>query len=298
MAGEKLQELLNRLVNRIPDGSIFKQQEVAKEYDGFHINLFGPDLEEYVRDVDFLLNMTSFSSKDRIVDLACGTGFSTKRIHKKHHDRIIAIDSSQFMLDQAEKKFEFAGSIICMLGDAEKLSSIPFLVENVDKVISTNAFEYFSDPSIVLGEIHKVLNPGGEYLFSVSVVSPVEQRIEYHVFRAAEEAIKEELDKKVSFPESLSFREDYHKDMIESLAKENNFKIKMYKEKSMILKPRALQLIHQGVLNDIFYGVSHSYSEHSAINVTLNILSKLNPIYSKDFNAGNEAYVCLEKPND
>jgi SAM-dependent methyltransferase len=49
---------------------------------------------------------------------------------------------------------------------------LPFAEEVFDAVISTQVFEYFSDPQGAAREVHRVLKPGGAFLMSVAAFAP------------------------------------------------------------------------------------------------------------------------------
>jgi SAM-dependent methyltransferase len=51
---------------------------------------------------------------------------------------------------------------------------LPLMSTRFDLVICTQMLEYVSQPSLVLGEIHRVLRPGGSLLLSVPSVCPID----------------------------------------------------------------------------------------------------------------------------
>jgi SAM-dependent methyltransferase len=54
-----------------------------------------------------------------------------------------------------------------------------------DLVICTQVFEYIAQPSLVIGEIYRVLRPGGALLLSVPSACPVDSKEEYWRFLPA-----------------------------------------------------------------------------------------------------------------
>lgn len=75
--------------------------------------------------------------------------------------RIVGIDSSPSMLLWASRHETTDGRIRFIGGDGARL---PFPDESVDVVVSTLSLHHWSNPDGVLGEIDRVLVPGGSAL--------------------------------------------------------------------------------------------------------------------------------------
>jgi ubiquinone/menaquinone biosynthesis C-methylase UbiE len=104
----------------------------------------------------------------RIVDLACGPGAVTELILAAMVERgrglVYAVDPSLAELDRARRRI--TSSVVRFIqGGAESLSR---LVPQVDVVIFCNAIHLIADKSRVLGEIRRVLGPGGALAFNTS----------------------------------------------------------------------------------------------------------------------------------
>jgi SAM-dependent methyltransferase len=69
--------------------------------------------------------------------------------------------------------------LVDVLARAEQL---PLGDNQFDLVICTQMLEYVADPPLVIGEIHRVLRPGGALLLSVPSASPVDSAEEYWRF--------------------------------------------------------------------------------------------------------------------
>lgn len=96
---------------------------------------------------------------ERILGVGAGTGM----VHTiPGTERSIALDPliDTFDIDMSQS---FASPIT---GAGEHL---PFPHETFDYVVSYNVLDHTSNPTSVLNEIHRVLSPGGELLFNVSV---------------------------------------------------------------------------------------------------------------------------------
>jgi ubiquinone/menaquinone biosynthesis C-methylase UbiE len=119
---------------------------------------------------EHLVEISEFKPGGAILDLACGTGEITKLILNKLHGVkntiIIAMDASTKALDQAKKELADAKGVMIQFvqGQAEQLSQT--LKGRVDAVVFCNAIHMVDDKHKVLGEIHKVLNPGGILAFN------------------------------------------------------------------------------------------------------------------------------------
>jgi SAM-dependent methyltransferase len=59
--------------------------------------------------------------------------------------------------------------LVDAIGTGEQL---PFKSETFDLVLATGVFEYFPEPRVAAGEIHRILKPGGYLLMSVAAVCP------------------------------------------------------------------------------------------------------------------------------
>jgi len=126
----------------------------------------------------------------RIVDLACGPGTITELIltaKERGRGLIYAVDPSLTELDRARRRV--TSSLVRFIhGSAENLSR---LVPQVDVVIFCNAIHLIADKHRVLGEIRKVLGPGGTLAFNTTYfkgcyVPGTDRFWRYWVLRAAQ----------------------------------------------------------------------------------------------------------------
>jgi ubiquinone/menaquinone biosynthesis C-methylase UbiE len=106
------------------------------------------------------------SGSEHILEIGCGTGHALVDIAKRlsPKGRVFGIDVSRGMLEIAEKSVQDAalGERIAelRLGDAKEL---PYESDAFDAVFASFTLELFSEAeiSVVLGEISRVLRPGG-----------------------------------------------------------------------------------------------------------------------------------------
>ncbi len=109
----------------------------------------------------------------KILDVACGPGAVTATLAEKA-ESITAFDATPAMLEQARKRCDDAGlrNVSFEQGAAEHM---PFGDATFDGAVTRLALHHFVDPKIVLGEIFRVLRPGGLLVIADVVVSEDEK---------------------------------------------------------------------------------------------------------------------------
>ncbi len=105
--------------------------------------------------------MPNFSGK-KILDLGCGDGNMDMFFVQNGADKVVAIDISKNMIEEAKQK-NADKKIDYMVLEMEKIGSIQ---EKFDFVYSSLAFHYIQDFNKLLFDINKLLNPSGILLFS------------------------------------------------------------------------------------------------------------------------------------
>jgi ubiquinone/menaquinone biosynthesis C-methylase UbiE len=106
--------------------------------------------------------------RGRLLDVACGPGVVTAAL-AANASAIVAFDATQQMLDKARARCAKAGlaNVEFRAGDAENL---PFDDAQFDGVVTRLAIHHFANPQRALGEMFRVLRPGGMAVI-VDVVS-------------------------------------------------------------------------------------------------------------------------------
>ncbi len=130
--------------------AIRKYGRLAREYESrwsFYV-------ESTVRET---LERLSVRSGDRVLDVACGTGFLLSTLAEREPGlELTGVDPTPEMLEVASRRLGPAARLV--LGRAEAL---PFAANRFDVVVTTNSFHYFRHPAAALSEIRRVLEPGG-----------------------------------------------------------------------------------------------------------------------------------------
>jgi ubiquinone/menaquinone biosynthesis C-methylase UbiE len=91
----------------------------------------------------------------RVLDVGCGTGILATRIWRDLQPEVVfGCDPSPGMLEQARER---SGDVSWLLGSAERIALDD---EALDAVVTTEAFQFFDQPS-ALREFWRLLAPGG-----------------------------------------------------------------------------------------------------------------------------------------
>ena len=116
-----------------------------READSFHA--------EYLRMVHTYVPMPA-----QLLDLGCGTGYSSYRLAQQGYD-VVGIDISDMFLDGASSRS--APGLCYTVGDALEL---PFSDSVYDAVSSFDMIEHVADVERVLKELDRILRPGGRFV--------------------------------------------------------------------------------------------------------------------------------------
>jgi ubiquinone/menaquinone biosynthesis C-methylase UbiE len=102
---------------------------------------------------------------DVVLDVGCGTGLLTARLVGALDTRlVVGCDLSGAMLDQARRRSRAARWV---QADAMQL---PLDDATVDAAVSTESFHWIPDQAAAVGDLHRVLRPGG--LLAIGMVTP------------------------------------------------------------------------------------------------------------------------------
>lgn len=115
-----------------------------------------------------LLEMADLQLRERVLDLACGTGLVTLPAarHVGPEGKVVAIDLSDEMVDTVDQKVRNhqLGQVLIERMDAETLDFADYAF---DAALCSLGLMYVPNPVQALGEMHRVLRPGGRVVAAV-----------------------------------------------------------------------------------------------------------------------------------
>jgi ubiquinone/menaquinone biosynthesis C-methylase UbiE len=105
---------------------------------------------------------------DSVLDVCCGTGAALRLLRPLCRQRLVGVDLSQGMLDEARHRLADTSGAPVELLRADALA-LPFH-EEFDLVTSFGAFGHFleQDEPRLVDSLHRALRPGGRFLFVTS----------------------------------------------------------------------------------------------------------------------------------
>jgi demethylmenaquinone methyltransferase/2-methoxy-6-polyprenyl-1,4-benzoquinol methylase len=104
----------------------------------------------------FLVSRLDVGPDDRVLDVATGTGAVALELVRRHGCRVVGVDQSAGMLDEARRRVN--GRIELVEADAQ---SLPFADGEFDALTFTYLLRYVSGPAATLHELARVVRPGG-----------------------------------------------------------------------------------------------------------------------------------------
>ena len=133
---------------------------IPENYDRY----LGPCLfEDYATDIAQRVNVPHGGA---VLEIACGTGIVTRMLRDSlpASVRLVATDLNEAMLAYANHKFQSHESVEFKQADAMEL---PFPDASFDAIVCQFGLMFFPDKDRAMREVHRVLKPGGVYVFNV-----------------------------------------------------------------------------------------------------------------------------------
>jgi ubiquinone/menaquinone biosynthesis C-methylase UbiE len=131
----------------------YDKTEIAANYD--KARALEPQTRRQWRDL--LSEHINPAAISLIVDTGCGTGRFSELLAAHFGCRVIGVDPSQTMVDQARRRL-MTSNVIYLQGRAEAL---PLADDSVDLVFMSMVYHHFANPSGVARECRRVLRRGG-----------------------------------------------------------------------------------------------------------------------------------------
>ncbi len=155
----------------IKESAIQQFGRQAEAYSKGNIFVDGVHLSEVVR-------RSGVTKKDRVLDIATGSGFLALEFAKSA-DRVIGADLTRNMLLHAREKQKNSGleNTVFLLSDVE---SLPFTDESFDIVSCRFAFHHFPDPVKALREMKRVCKTHGRIVLIDGVSSEDREKSLFH----------------------------------------------------------------------------------------------------------------------
>ena len=119
-----------------------------------------------------LLKGIRFSKQDRVLDLGCGTGTQTLVVGRRCGE-IVGVDVSEGAVAQAQQMGTHFEGMIDASFHCTPVEEAGFAAESFDKVCSFCVIEHIPNYQEVLGELHRLLKPGGELILSADSLETI-----------------------------------------------------------------------------------------------------------------------------
>lgn len=124
----------------------------------------------------FVLKMAEISGRDRVLDVATGTGFMAIAVADVGAE-VIAADFTREMLMEARSLFGDRGNVSLALADADRL---PFAEGSFDAVTCRVSVHHFANPEAAFNEMARVCRVGGRVMIMDVVSSEDPAKSELH----------------------------------------------------------------------------------------------------------------------
>ena len=113
--------------------------------------------------VSSLLDVAELASKERLLDVACGTGVVTRQALSRVgvSSRVVGLDINGQMLAMAQTQ---APGVRWVRGNG---LAMPFTPAAFDVVVCQQGLQFFPEPGAALSEMHRVLVSGGRLALAV-----------------------------------------------------------------------------------------------------------------------------------
>jgi ubiquinone/menaquinone biosynthesis C-methylase UbiE len=135
--------------------------EAKREFDSWSKSYDNDPLQViFFRPAHRMLLAALRPGENNILDIGCGTGaFAARLLEARPQATVCGLDLSEGMLTQCSKHLqESKGRLKLVRGDSQRL---PFTDNSFDAITCSHSFHHYPRQDLVVGEMHRVLRPGG-----------------------------------------------------------------------------------------------------------------------------------------
>jgi ubiquinone/menaquinone biosynthesis C-methylase UbiE len=120
--------------------------------------MWGADMRRMFADVERLADAPAGTS---VLDIPCGGGFAFRGLRPGQGIRYVAADISPYMLQQAREEARRREVQDCIEFVEADVTALEFADASFDLCVTYNGLHCLPDPRAALGELTRVLRPGG-----------------------------------------------------------------------------------------------------------------------------------------
>ena len=131
-------------------------EKVANRWDQLRLSFFSDKVREVALDSAGVL------PGKLAADIGAGTGFMTEGLIQKGL-KVIAVDQSQAMLDEIEKKFGRIDTVEYRIG---QFNNLPIQDETLDYIFANMYLHHVDFPLVAIEEMARVLKTGGKLVLT------------------------------------------------------------------------------------------------------------------------------------
>jgi demethylmenaquinone methyltransferase / 2-methoxy-6-polyprenyl-1,4-benzoquinol methylase len=110
---------------------------------------------------DFLVSVTNAGPQDTVLDVATGTGMVARELVRTKGCAVVGVDQSPEMLAVARRRIALAAATRQVRLVEASADALPFEDGRFDALTFTYLLRYVDDPGPTLGELARVVKPGG-----------------------------------------------------------------------------------------------------------------------------------------
>jgi len=146
------------------DGKLTAEAQVRDEFNQWAAEGKGEEMEaHHISITEQTLAMMNLKPGERVLDLGCGTGWTSRMIAKAvannaRQGQVVGLDVADEMIRRARAASKEHENVMFVLGSAQE---IPWEENFFDKVLSVESFYYYADQDRALAELFRVLAPKG-----------------------------------------------------------------------------------------------------------------------------------------